>query len=118
MSGRAIPLSIVLSIASAGFASAQSGASAGLNETQELGRILTSQTCVVCHFPLQRGAHTYGPRLSKDSMGGDEGLLREMIGTGTQRMPGFKYMFDDKQIGAVVQFIKTLPPGPDTQKKD
>jgi len=112
---RAIPLSFLFSVASAGIACAQS---AGLNETQELGRILTSQSCVVCHFPLQRGAHTYGPRLSMETLGGDEGLLKEMIGTGTQRMPGFKYMFDEKQIGAVVQFIKTLPPGPDTQKKD
>lgn len=83
-----------------------------LTETQELGRKLTSQACVVCHFPLQRGAHTYGPRLSRDSLSGDESALRTVIADGTPKMPGFKHMLDGEQIGAIVQYIKTIVPAP------
>ena len=124
MAGRAISLSCVLmgvalaATAWTATAWAQPAGTASLTQSQELGRILTSQSCVVCHFPLQRGAHTYGPRLSRESAGGDDTALREIIGNGTPRMPGFKYMFNDDQMSAVIQYIKTLPPGPDTQKKD
>ena len=103
---------LAISISTFGMCGALAQTAAPLNEIQESGGILTSQTCVVCHFPLQQGAHTYGPRLHKDTMMGDESSLRAVISEGSQRMPGFKYMFNSQQIGAVVQFIKTLPPPP------
>ena len=83
-----------------------------LTDAQQAGRMLASQSCVVCHFPLQSGAHTYAPRLSRQSLSGDDGALRTVIAEGTPRMPGFKHMYSPDQIGAIVQYIKTLAPPP------
>ena len=48
----------------------------------------------------------------------DEELMREYISNGTPRMPGFRYSFEPAQIGAIVQYIKTVPrqPPPATAK--
>ena len=95
-----------------GYVVAQKALMPSLTDEQELGRRLISQACVVCHFPLQRGAHTYGPRLSRESLSGNEDAMRTVIAEGTPRMPGFKHMLDSQQIGAIVQYIKTLAPAP------
>jgi mono/diheme cytochrome c family protein len=50
--------------------------------------------------------------LSRETLGGDEELIREYIGNGTPRMPGFRYHFAPDQINAIVQYIKTVPPQP------
>jgi mono/diheme cytochrome c family protein len=57
----------------------------------------------------QLGAQTYGPPLSKASLGGQEDVMREVIANGTPRMPAFKYHFEPAQIDAIVRYLKTVP---------
>ena len=81
-----------------------------LNETQTLGRSLFVQSCGVCHLPPQLGAPRYAPALSRDSAGGQESAMREVIANGTPRMPGFKANFTPEQIAAIAAYLKTVPP--------
>jgi mono/diheme cytochrome c family protein len=86
-------------------------AAPSLNATQLEGRNLFTQHCVVCHVrTLVTAVRSYGPPLSKDSLGGQEDVLRELISNGTPNMPGFKYNFDAGEIGAIIAYLKTLPP--------
>jgi mono/diheme cytochrome c family protein len=39
--------------------------------------------------------------------------MREFIQTGTDRMPGFRYSLQPKQIDAVIQYLKTQSPPAD-----
>ncbi len=80
------------------------------NDNQREGLRLFSQSCGVCHTPVQQRARQYGPVLSRDTFAGDEALIGEFISTGTDRMPGFRYYFEPAQISAIAAFIKTLPP--------
>ena len=80
-----------------------------LNATQQLGRQLFGQSCAVCHLKQQLGAATFGPPLSKASLGGQEDVMREVIANGTPRMPAFKYHFEPAQIEAIVTYLKTVP---------
>jgi mono/diheme cytochrome c family protein len=81
-----------------------------LDATQLAGRNLFTQHCVVCHVKtLITAVRTYGPSLSKQSLGGLDDVLREFIGNGTSNMPGFKYSLEPGEIGAVVAYLKTLP---------
>ena len=80
-----------------------------LNDTQQLGQKLFYQSCVVCHTKPQITSGQYGPVLSKDSLGGQEAVLSAFIGTGTSRMPGFRFQFDPTQINAIVAYLKTVP---------
>ena len=72
-----------------------------LNEQQKLGRRLFEQSCGVCHTRPTLVAGMYGPELSKESAGGREDLMRDLISNGTPRMPGFKYTFNQEQIAAI-----------------
>jgi mono/diheme cytochrome c family protein len=81
-----------------------------LNETQTLGRSLFVQSCGVCHLLPQMGAPRYAPALSRDSAGGQESAMREVIANGTPRMPGFKANFTPQQIAAIAAYLKTVPP--------
>jgi mono/diheme cytochrome c family protein len=83
--------------------------SAPLNDTQKLGQRLFYQSCVVCHTKPQITSGQYGPVLSKDSLSGQEDVMREFIGNGTSRMPGFKFQFEPTQINAIVAYLKTVP---------
>ena len=80
-----------------------------LNEQQRLGQTLFTQSCGVCHLKPQITANTFGPTLSKDSAGGREDVMREVIMNGTPRMPGFKLTFEPAQIDAIVAYLKTVP---------
>ena len=80
-----------------------------LNDTQKLGQRLFYQSCVVCHTKPQITSGQYGPVLSKDSLNGQEDVMREFISTGTARMPGFKFQFEPTQINAIVAYLKTVP---------
>jgi mono/diheme cytochrome c family protein len=73
------------------------------------GRRLYTQSCLVCHAKPQLTATLYGPALSKESLGGQEDVMREVIGNGTPRMPGFKYHFTPSQIDSIVKYLKTVP---------
>jgi mono/diheme cytochrome c family protein len=53
----------------------------------------------------------FGPELSKDSSGGKEEYIREIISNGSARMPGFKYTYNPEQIAAIAAYLKTLPRG-------
>jgi mono/diheme cytochrome c family protein len=87
--------------------SAETGAP--LDDTQKLGQKLFYQSCVVCHTKPQITSGQYGPVLSKDSLGGQADVMREFIGTGTSRMPGFRFQFEPGQINAIVAYLKTVP---------
>ena len=80
-----------------------------LDPTQALGRRLFVQSCGVCHTSVQQKAALYGPALSKESLGGQADVMREVISNGTPRMPGFKHHFERGEIEAIVTYLKTVP---------
>jgi mono/diheme cytochrome c family protein len=89
---------------------AQPTAGPALSPTQLEGRNLFTQHCVVCHVKtLVTAVRSYGPPLSKDSLGGQDDLLREQITNGSPNMPGFKYNFDAAEVSAIIAYLKTLP---------
>src|ERR1700681_4282722 len=93
-------------------ASAQPAPDASSTDAHREGLRLFSQSCGVCHTLVQQRTRQYRPALSRETLGGDEELMREYISNGTPRMPGFRYSFEPAQIGAIVQYIKTVPPQP------
>jgi len=80
-----------------------------LSEAQQLGMRLYNQSCVVCHEKPQITSGQYGPALSRDSAGGREDDMRQVIMNGTPRMPGFKYQFEPRLIDAIVAYLKMVP---------
>jgi mono/diheme cytochrome c family protein len=87
-------------------------AGGALTAAQQLGMRLYNQSCVVCHEKPQITSGQYGPTLSKDSAGGRDDVMRDVIANGTPRMPGFKYQFEPAQIDAIVAYLKTVPTPP------
>jgi len=88
-------------------------ASDTLTPQQLLGRNLFNQSCMVCHVKLQiTSPAKYGTDLSKNALGGQEAVMRDVISNGTPNMPGFKYHFEPEQIDAIVSYVKTLPVQP------
>ena len=71
---------------------------------------LFSQSCGVCHTLVQQRSRQYAPALSRETLGGDEGLMREYISNGTPRMPGFRFNFEPTQINSIVSYLKTITP--------
>jgi mono/diheme cytochrome c family protein len=51
----------------------------------------------------------YGPALSRQSLGGQDDVMREVISNGTPRMPGFKYTYDPSQIAAIAAYLAIMP---------
>jgi mono/diheme cytochrome c family protein len=109
-----VALLSLLVVAALSPAAAQSAAADQvLDPTQLAGRNLFTQHCVVCHVKtLITAVRTYGPALSKQSLGGQDDVMRELIGNGTPNMPGFKYSLEPGEIGAIIAYLKTLPPQP------
>ena len=99
-------------------AAAQSpAADQALDPTQLAGRNLFTQHCVVCHVKtLITAIRTYGQALWKQSLGGKDDVMRELISNGTPNMPGFKYSLEPGEIGSVIAYLKTLPPQPPAAK--
>jgi mono/diheme cytochrome c family protein len=97
-------------IASAPRAFADGAPDAAYSDAQREGLRLFSQSCGVCHTQIQQRTRQYGPVLSRDTLGGDEEAMRDFIGNGTPRMPGFRFNFEPAQIDAIVRYIKTMPP--------
>ena len=81
----------------------------GNNDQTILGMRLFNQSCRVCHTKPQLVSPQYGPVLSMNTLGGKADVIRETIGNGTPRMPGFKYYFKPAEIDAIVAYIKTIP---------
>src|SRR6267378_671946 len=88
---------------------AQQASGASLNDQQLLGMRLFNQSCRVCHTKPQLTSPLYGPALSRQSLGGQEDVMREVISNGTPRMPGFKHHFEPAQIAAIAAYLKTVP---------
>ncbi|HEY7299437.1 MAG TPA: cytochrome c [Xanthobacteraceae bacterium] len=82
-----------------------------LDAQQALGRRLYEQSCAVCHTRPTLVSGMYGPELSKNSAGGSEAAMREVITNGGPRMPAFKYTYDGTQIAAIASYLMTLSPG-------
>jgi len=110
MKSRAIAALLVLA-AGVQAAPAQPFPAADTLTPQQLqGRNLFNQSCLVCHVKLQiTSPAKYGPDLSKNALGGQEAVMREVISNGTPNMPGFKYHFEPGQIDAIVAYLKALP---------
>jgi mono/diheme cytochrome c family protein len=84
-----------------------------LTPQQLQGRNLFNQSCMVCHVKLQiTSPAKYGPDLSKNALGGQEAMIRDVISNGTPNMPAFKYHFEPDQIDAIVSYVKMLPAPP------
>jgi mono/diheme cytochrome c family protein len=108
MTGRAWTMVLLLALSPRGVAAQQAPAIA-LDGTQLTGMRLFNQSCRVCHTKPQLTSPNYGPELSKETLGGQGDVVREIIGNGTPRMPGFKYHFTPAQIDAIVAYLKTVP---------
>jgi mono/diheme cytochrome c family protein len=107
MAVRIAVTALVLAIAAQG----ASAADIELNDTQRLGRRLVDQHCGVCHTRPTLVSGMYGPELSRETAGGRQEIVREIVASGTPRMPGFKYMFNAEQIAAIASYLSVLPPG-------
>ena len=87
-----------------------------LNVTQKHGQLLFQQRCSVCHTMLSvTNRKTYGTRLYKDLVDGNEDLLRQSIMNGREGlMPGFKYGLTASEINDIIEYLKTVekPVGP------
>lgn len=83
-----------------------------LNDAQKLGKRVFEQRCGICHAPARPGFQMYGPFLYKDLINGNEDAIKEMIRSGTTKMPGFKLGLEPTEIDAIVEYLKTVPKPP------
>jgi len=81
-----------------------------LNEQQKRGEALFVQNCPLCHVPSNQKKRLgiQGPVLrglfTEDT---DEDPLRQLIQQGVpEKMPGFRYALDSKQIDDLIAFLK------------
>jgi len=100
---------VMLAVWPHGVSAQQIAANAPLDERQLLGMQLFNQSCRVCHTKPQLTSPLYGPSLSRQSLGGQEDVMREVISNGTPRMPGFRHHFEPAQIAAIAAYLKTIP---------
>ena len=80
-----------------------------LNDVQKLGQRAFQQRCGICHEQARPGFQTYGPVLHKDLVNGSEDAIKEMIRSGSGKMPGFKLGLQPSEIDAIVEYLKTVP---------
>jgi mono/diheme cytochrome c family protein len=118
MRSRSLLVASVLIIVSAcgfGLSAQQAPPPARTAATAEIaeGRRVFHQKCSLCHVPPTKGMEPYGPRVSKARVNGREEAVREIIGNGVGRMPGFRYALEPAQIAAVIAYLKTLDAPPD-----
>src|SRR5262245_25685745 len=85
----AAPLALAMVLQ--GAAAEQAGGNRPLDDNELLGMRLFNQSCRVCHTKPQMTSPLYGLELSRDSAGGQDTVMREVISNGTPRMPGFKF---------------------------
>ena len=83
-----------------------------LNDVQKLGQRVFQQRCGICHAPARAGFQMYGPALYKDLVNGSEDAIKEMIRSGSAKMPGFKLGLQPSEIDAIVEYLKTVPKPP------
>src|ERR1700675_3480386 len=80
-----------------------------LNDAQKLGQRVFQQRCGICHAPARPGFQMYGPALYKDLINGSEDAIKEIIRSGSPKMPGFKLGLQPSEIDAIVEYLKTVP---------
>ena len=80
-----------------------------LNNVQKLGQRVFEQRCGICHAPARPGFQMYGPALYKDLINGSEDAIKEIIRSGSPKMPGFKLGLQPSEIDAIVEYLKTVP---------
>jgi len=80
-----------------------------LNDAQKLGQRVFQQRCGICHEQARAGFQNYGPVLYKDLVIGNEDAIKEMIRSGTTKMPGFKLGLQPSEIDEIVEYLKTVP---------
>lgn len=102
-------LVVFLAIFPAAARAQQSGADKNPTSTQKLGQRVFEQRCGICHAPARPGFQMYGPALYKDLVSGNEDAIKEMIRTGTVKMPGFRFGLESSEIDAIVEYLKTVP---------
>jgi mono/diheme cytochrome c family protein len=83
-----------------------------LNDVQKLGQRVFQQRCGICHAPARAGFQMYGPFLYKDLINGSEDAIKEIIRSGSTKMPGFKSGLQPSEIDAIVEYLKTVPKPP------
>jgi mono/diheme cytochrome c family protein len=83
-----------------------------LNDIQKLGQRVFQQRCGICHAPARPGFQMYGPALHKDLINGSEDAIKEIIRSGSTKMPGFKSGLQPSEIDAIVEYLKTVPKPP------
>jgi len=76
------------------------------------GHRLFLQSCGVCHLKPNLKAGLYGPALTRETVAGKEIAVRELVQTGTSRMPGFRYGLSPQQIDQIVAYLGTVPAAP------
>jgi len=94
-------------------APAQQAMGEALDATEALGQRLYTQHCGVCHTKPTIMSPYYGPPLSKETINNNEDALREFVQGGTERMPGFQYTLDSREVDSIVRYLKTVSPAPD-----
>ncbi|HEY2645852.1 MAG TPA: cytochrome c [Candidatus Acidoferrales bacterium] len=80
-----------------------------LNNVQKLGQWVFEQRCGICHAPATQGFQMYGPALYKDLINGSEDAIKEIIRSGSAKMPGFKLGLKPSEIDAIIEYLKTVP---------
>ena len=84
------------------------------NTLAGMGAVLAAALSATALTPLPASADAVLSGTIKsaagEALGGDEELMREYISNGTPRMPGFRFNFEPEQIGAIVAYLKTVPP--------
>jgi mono/diheme cytochrome c family protein len=106
-----VPLGALLVALWPAGATAQQAAD-NLTDQERSGRQLLAQSCGVCHLPPLLNARTFGPRLTKDTAGGNAEVIRAVISDGTPRMPGFKHYLSRAEMDAIIAYMKTVPTPP------
>ena len=80
-----------------------------LTESELAGRRLHVQRCGICHDPTLTA--TPGPWLDQETIKRrGEAAARQVILTGSPRMPGFQYTLQPAQIDQIIAFLKTVAP--------
>ena len=111
MHGTRLALALMLAV-TAGSATAQSSGhtfSKGFTFQERSGEEIFQNVCQGCHMPQGQGAVGAGayPALAGNPKLSSKIYPAYMVVHGNKAMPGFAGMFDDEQVAAVVNYVRT-----------
>jgi mono/diheme cytochrome c family protein len=107
--------SVVMGLAIAVPSRAASDSNLTADETN--GKKMFLQRCSICHTQVQSGGKPYGPWLTANSVA-NEAAARAIITKGTQRMPGFQYGLEPREIDNIIAYLKTVKKAPQPGAKE